>query len=230
MENRVTLQSKSEPIGTVTETFDQGQFADETMLFSADPNYASFHGGPITKAVLNYLDQFYLDEKNSHKAHSPKFPVPIIDTRVHMLMPGMFPAIPGWHLDHTPRNAHNGQPVPEKADEDQKSIVVILATDPNVSRCEYLHAPYGLDIPYDPERVWGSINEYIENAREGLSLLSPPESQIILLSGQCLHRATACKVRGWRYFLRLSWFPQETKPQNKIRRQVQVYTTEQTGW
>ena len=230
MHKAVTLQSHYKIVGQVEERFTTEQFADETMLFAADPNYAAQFGGPITKAVINYLDRLYLREPAEHQAYSAKFPNPIIDTRVHMLMPGMYPAIPGWHLDHTPRNETNGQPVPEKANPNQKSIVVILATQPGVSRTEYVSAPYGLTFGYDPERVWGTIDEYIERNRADIDIHMPAENQLILLNGQCLHRATPCQIRGWRYFLRLSWFPPEHKAENKIRRQVQVYTTAKTGW
>jgi len=33
----------------------------------------------------------------------------IIDVKVHMLMPGQYPCIPGWHLDMVPRDKDNNQ-------------------------------------------------------------------------------------------------------------------------
>ena len=112
MRKRITIHSMFKSVGTIQEQFDEQTFANETMLFSAHPNFANQFGGTITKTILSQLDPLYNSE-NPKLPYLKQYPNPIIDTRVHMLMPGMYPAIPGWHLDHTPR-AENGQPIPEK--------------------------------------------------------------------------------------------------------------------
>src|SRR5688500_599387 len=56
---------------------------------------AARYGGPITRAALGAMN-FKGDRKNI-----------IVDTKVHLLMDGMIPAIPGWHTDGVPRGDNN---------------------------------------------------------------------------------------------------------------------------
>lgn len=60
------------------------------MFYRADMGFAWKHGGPITQDFLGLLPQDWYDS-----------PV-TIDSRVHMLMPGWYPCIPGMHHDDIP--------------------------------------------------------------------------------------------------------------------------------
>lgn len=71
---------------------------NEPMLFSCDLDATRELGGPITRA---WLDAILTDASIGPY---------IIDTRVHMLMPGFWPCIPGWHHDDVPREREDGQP------------------------------------------------------------------------------------------------------------------------
>ncbi len=66
--------------------YNKSDLKSEPMLFRATREFARFVGGPLTKAFLNALD----------------WEDCLIDSRVHMLMPGMYPCIPGWHHDDVP--------------------------------------------------------------------------------------------------------------------------------
>src|SRR6476659_2902434 len=63
----------------------------EPMFFNSDFKYAYENGGEITRSFLDALPE---DWKNQ--------PL-VFDSRVHMLMPGWYPAIPGFHHDDVPR-------------------------------------------------------------------------------------------------------------------------------
>lgn len=78
--------------------FAQEQVKNEPMLFSCDWRVAQDLGGPLTQAFLARLGESWENEGV------------IIDSRVHMLMPGWFPCIPGWHHDDVPRERSDGQP------------------------------------------------------------------------------------------------------------------------
>lgn len=86
-------------MGDYLPTFTDNEVKNEPMLFSCDRDASIALGGPITKAFLDSLYPEFLNH--------PDF---ILDTRVHMLMPGWFPCIPGYHHDDVPRNNTNGQP------------------------------------------------------------------------------------------------------------------------
>lgn len=64
---------------------------NEPMFFNSDFQFAYENGGEITKAFLNALPDNW------------KVRDLVFDSRVHMLMPGWYPAIPGWHHDDVPR-------------------------------------------------------------------------------------------------------------------------------
>src|ERR1700749_4013133 len=66
---------------------------NEPMFFNSDLNFAYEAGGPATRSFIDALPDGWKAEPA------------VIDTRVHMLMPGWFPAIPGFHHDDVPRPA-----------------------------------------------------------------------------------------------------------------------------
>jgi hypothetical protein len=47
-----------------------------------------------------------------------------IDIKVHMLMPGQFPCIPGWHLDLVPRGS-DGKQMMDRIDASQKMYLLV---------------------------------------------------------------------------------------------------------
>lgn len=60
-------------------------------LWQADLDTAARYGGDLTRAALGAM------RLRGDKKHV------VVDTKVHMLMPGQCPAIPGWHTDGAPR-------------------------------------------------------------------------------------------------------------------------------
>ncbi len=221
----VALCQDSESVGSVAaEPFTPMQYADEPMLFSASYEYARAMAGPLTHAALDAIPF-------ERESPDPEYPHLNIDSRVHMLMPGMwplvdeYPAIPGWHCDFTPRSPVNGQPIPYKASKARLHTAVFLSDVPEVSRTEFLENGF-LHVSYDKQRVWGSIDEEME--RGMVTGYTPVEGNVIAFSGQTLHRATPAKARGWRFFLRVSW--KQERPTNQIRRQTQTYIQPNTGW
>lgn len=202
----------------------------ETMLFSASPEFAMENGGEITRNAVHFL-------MNSLDAFEDNSAV-VIDTRVHMLMPGMFPAIGGWHCDAIPRGK-DGQP-----DFTRTSIIdnirhYLLVVDAGTgSLTEFLEASptftstlERLDTP-PGKTVWGHHSEVVQNnLASGLVSSTLIESgKLYEFSAKDYHRATPATGSGWRFFLRAS-VNTLNSPKNEIRNQVQVYLpTEHLGW
>lgn len=86
-------------LGDSLPLYPEREVKNEPMLFSCDFNSAYYLGGCITRRFLEILPTDFRNSKDL-----------IIDSRVHMLMPGFWPCIPGYHLDDIPRELPNGQP------------------------------------------------------------------------------------------------------------------------
>lgn len=187
--------------------------ADETMLFSASPEFAREHGGTLTNRVLNSLRPYMKDGKNY-----------IIDTKSVMLMPGMYPAIPGWHCDGVIRKNAESQPDLKKLNDSMEHFICFLSSEENVSRTAFLRE--SCSVEYDPNRVWGSIDAQINKGK--IKAFEAKEGEIIKFNQATLHCARPAKKRGWRFFIRMSEY--HMPPRNEIRRQVQVYSQVEQGW
>lgn len=198
------------------------EIKNEPMLYSASLEFAMKNGGNITKHMLMCWDLWI----SLSRIEIPKG-VWVIDSRVHMLMPGMYPAIPGWHLDACPRIGNN--PDFSKASDNADHFVCTVGTSD--SRTEYLLDDIAIEYPTEEELkempVYGWANRHINSKKR--ESWKPENGAITGFSGRTWHRATQSTNRGWRWFIRVSRYPVGYKPMNEIRNQVQVYTTER-GW
>ncbi len=201
----------------------------ETMLFSADPEFAFMNGGPITRKAVEFL----------HAALGMPDDNVVIDTRVHMLKPGWNPAIPGWHCDAVPRGA-DGQPDFGSAELDDivHFLLVIDASDqPTGAMTEFvdLKAPVRFPAPEAGENVWGvhsrSINELLDAEARHLEVLTLESGRFYRFTSRDYHRSVPATGSGWRYFFRASVNTRTRGPFNEIRQQVQVYMPDaDLGW
>src|SRR5215470_8347004 len=120
--------------------FDEQAIKAEPMLFSASWEFARTNGGPITNA---FLDSVVTQIK--HPA--------IIDSRVHMLMPGWFPCIPGWHLDDVPRTRADGQPNHESLAYKSEHVCTVVG---DASLTQFVEGDISLeDVPVFGGVVYG---------------------------------------------------------------------------
>lgn len=207
---------------------------NEAMLFGADAQFADKQGGPLTDLALLALEDIGVDRKDL-----------LIDTRSHMLKPGWFPAIPGWHCDEVPRGK-DGQPdidlIPEDPKDRPNHYLIILDAG-TCAMTHFLFDPweegkkliqYGVvkhqNSSDTGSTVWGQCDKLIR--REAF-----PEKIEPALSGHLyefdqfdFHTATSAKLDGWRWFFRAT--TKSKRPvANEIRRQVQVYLgNENGGW
>lgn len=195
------------------------EIASEPMLFSASESFASYAGGPLTARILSELpDDLFVGWRKRGK-HV------VIDTRSHMLMPGQFPAIGGWHCDAFQRGA-NGQPDLARGDPDCEHVVVTLATRPDgLSRVEYASGDLLVES-VDTDHVWASVHGAAQ--LHGLPGERRDHGDVVRFQQGTLHRATVARTQGWRFFFRASAY--HSPPLNKVRRQVQVYAQPGVGW
>lgn len=194
-------------LGDALPAFSDEQIKSEPMLFNCSGVAACEMGGPITRAFLLALGGF----ENA-----------IIDTRSHMLMPGWYPCIPGWHHDDVPRSRADGQPnyeTPEYRSVHAMALVNggICPTQFAIGECDLPAVPLG-GVIY---KQWHPLVE--RACRLGtLDRLDAPSNQIVWFDWKSFHQGVPANRGGWRWFGRAS-FETDRKPTNEIRRQVQVY-------
>jgi hypothetical protein len=189
---------------------------NEPMIFSGSKDFAFENGGPITKEFLSKLP-----DKDF-----------IIDSRVHMLMPGFYPCIPGWHLDDVPRTREDGQPEHDHPAYKSENIMTIIG---DASITEFVRGELELeDIGFKEGSVYGKwnadINKQLSQANCRISVKKAPELALIHFPFGAFHRGTPATKNGWRFFIRAN-FNTARKPVNEMRRQVNVYLpVPEQGW
>ena len=211
-----------------TPWYTPGEFSDEAlknepMFFNASLDFAFDNGGPITKKFIHALPSDWCTNDDT-----------VIDTRVHMLMPGWFPCIPGWHHDDVARDK-TGQPDYDDPAYHANHLMTLVNAD--VAPTQFL-----LDevyVPRVPEgqviyRVWDRvIDEFINRGKIDRSRVVSARSGIMYeFDCDTFHRGVPARKNGWRWFARIS---KDTVRVNhktdEFRRQVQVYLDPITqGW
>lgn len=201
-------------LGAKLPAFSDAVIEAEPMLFGADFAFAEMHGGPITRSILNHLDS------------SEEW---LIDTRVHMLKQGWYPAIPGWHLDFIPRSKTNRQP---DFTQDVAGLSYVTAIVGGGSATEFLERGSTARLWCRDGKRWSEFSKEINSAiLDGeLSCERIPFGQIVHFGPSDFHRASPSTGDAWRFFIRASK-GSGVHPTPKVRRQTQVYLHElEAGW
>jgi hypothetical protein len=202
-ESRATL-------GRHLPSFSETEIKNEPMLFSCDFEAAAKLGGPLTNSFLANL------------AMSWDVNGVVIDSRVHMLMPGWFPCIPGWHHDDVPRTRSDGQPNYEAPEYMSEHCMALAGGD--ICPTQFALGAHELpDVPLGGVfyRNWHPIVEG-QIGRGEMRLWNAPSNRLIFFDWESMHQGTQANADGWRWFIRASRNTAR-KPSNELRRQVQVY-------
>lgn len=191
-------------------SFTQTQVKNEPMLFSCNAAAAMDLGGPITRAFLGMLGPAW--------THRQDF---IFDSRVHMLMKGWYPCIPGWHHDDVPRSSPDGQP---NYDAPEYKAIHALALVGDCCPTEFALGTITLPGLPDGQVIYRTWHREVEEAVRGgaLALERAAEGIIYRFDWQTFHQGRPALKDGWRWFGRAS-IDTGRVPTNELRRQTQVY-------
>jgi hypothetical protein len=220
MRGNKTFDSRVTPLGSFAQEVDNAAIKDEPMFFNCDLAFAHENGGPITRSFINALDQEWRE--------APA----VFDSRVHMLMPGWYPAIPGFHHDDVPRPAipvgqhfvTAGQPDYDNPRYYSRHILglvnaAVAPTDFAVGKCVMPEVANG-DLIY---RAWHAEVERLLATGE-MERVSAPDRTLVHFDWQTFHTGVQAVSSGWRWFGRVSYNTDRVdRITNDIRRQVQVY-------
>lgn len=213
------FDSKVRSRGHFPSLFTDEQIKNEPMFFNCDLDFCAKNGGPITQAFLENLPQDWKDCN------------PVIDSRVHMLMKGWFPAIPGFHHDDVPRATPNGQPDYDYPAYHSEHLTGLINADiaPTLFAIgEHVLAKVENSIVYKEWHI--QVEQQLKE--KILVPLTLESGEYVEFNWQSMHTAQRAIKNGWRWFIRLS---RNTDRQNhftnEIRRQVQVYLENpMEGW
>lgn len=203
------------------------EIKNEPMLFNCDLNGAGVLGGPLTSEFISLLPD---DWKRAEL---------VIDSRTHMLMPGWYPCIPGWHHDDVPRTRADGQPNYDEGQLRSEHIMALVGGE--ICATEFALGAVDLVVPELGKTIyeeWDRDIELLVN-NGAMKRESVPTNRLIHFDDRSFHRGTPAIAGGWRWFIRASrYFDKDGTPvarpnprTNEIRKQSQVYMpTINAGW
>jgi len=214
---RTIIDSKIQIVEGKMRDWSQQDIKDEPMLFNCDWYNAVTLGSNLTNDFLCELPDDWFNG-----------PL-VIDSRVHMLMPGWHTCIPGFHHDDVPRTLANGQP--NYGDDQIRSEHILALVGGDICPTEFALGKYTFDIP--EENVYKHLHGEVDTlCNEGvLSRFKVPSNKLVMFDDRAWHQGTEAVGNGWRFFIRASrhFAPDGTRVQrpgklaNEVRKQVQVY-------
>lgn len=185
-----------------------------SQFYRADPSFVWKFGNPIYRMFLNMCP------------FSDKFKYISVDSRVHMLMPGWYPCIPGWHCDDFYRP--NGQPDLENVPEMNHFAMVIGST----ACTEFITKPINLPgpdeilatvvCPKQARPLYAYYNQCMEYSPLTGSRRQVESGEIIQFGPLDFHRGMPATNNSWRLFVRATESDVQ-EPLNELRTQTQVY-------
>lgn len=228
MSQPVLIESSIQFVEQIKQEFDTATVKNEPMLFNNDLVHAWDQGGPITKAFLHALPVDW--------QHSPL----VIDSRVHMLMPGWYPCIPGWHHDDVPRTRSDGQP--EYHEPTDRSEHIMMLVNSHLAPTEFAIGQGHFNVPSIGKVIyeeWHKEVDFLVNQLGLLSKVQAPDRTLICFNDRTWHQGVKAVENGWRFFIRASRYrdsmgrriQRRNARTNEIRKQVQIYMgAENAGW
>lgn len=193
------------PLGT---PFSQDDIRHEPLFFGANLDFAYRRGGPITESFIEALPEGWTG------------PDVILDTRAHMLQPGWWPCIPGWHHDDVPRGA-DGQPNYDTPEYRAQHVMGLV----NGDLCPTIYLKPGhVTVPVPPKGAvtYGFWHPMISELAHARGIMEAPDCTLLFFDTHTWHTGQASKGQGWRWFARAT--KNTTRPfHNDVRTQVNVY-------
>lgn len=195
-------------------------------LWNASMEDAVKYGGELTRAALGAMDIL-----NDRK-------YVVVDTKIHMLKKGMCPAIPGWHVDGTPRGDapnyswHTGLPDIYAQEEMRASRFHLLVTGVGCLT-EFVTDELAIEMLNKDRHMFAKLSETINDMQHDLNIIEAPSCQVVEFDWWNIHAGKLATENEWRYLIRVteSDFAQpQTDLREVIRMQQQVYAPLQFGW
>lgn len=188
---------------------DQDQIRRIPQFFRADADMVYRLGGPFLRQLLAKAPL-----SRSHRYVS-------IDTKVHMLMPGWYACIPGWHCDDFYRPTDDQPDLSRIAHGWSDHVCVVVGP---TALPDFVVEPLTLPAPEEMDRegrpLYAVYHERIEALRPRRA--RPASGQMVKFDCLAFHGGTPADRHTWRLFARITQ-SDHFAPLNEIRTQTQVY-------
>lgn len=220
MKTNKQFNSRILEVGNFAADVSNDQIKKEPMFFNSSLEYAEVYGGPITQSFIQSLPyDWHYDDC-------------VFDSRVHMLMPGWYPAIPGFHHDDVPRPeipvgqhfATAGQPDYDNPRYKSEHILGLVNAD--VCPTEFATGDCTMPKIEDGELIYRVWHKEVENLLKsgGLDRVKAKDRTMYQFDWQTFHSGQKSVSNGWRWFGRVSRKTDRINHiTNEIRQQAQVY-------
>lgn len=194
-------------------------------LWNASLDDALKYGGELTRAAIGALDLKF-DRKYI-----------IVDTKVHMLMPNFYPAIPNWHTDGVPRGSELKPEVKatpniyaQESMSDTRFHLLVTGTSCLTQFVESLNVE--IEVPSEPTNdLYKVIGQAVEE--QELAHITIPSCTAVEFDWWSIHRGVRAQKHEWRFLIRVAE-TDHMEPQMDLRKiirtQQQVYVPEQFAW
>jgi hypothetical protein len=198
-------------------------------LWNASLDDAVRYGGDITREAIQAMNLRH-DRKHI-----------IVDTKVHMLMKGMMPAIPGWHVDGAPRDNNknpggSGKPDTFAQENDPRPNRYHLLVTGHGCLTQYIKRPMVVPIPAEPSyEVYSMMSAFVQQevVKDPSLAFSVPTATVIEFDWWDIHTGVVAKQNEWRYLIRVcesDYYEPRRDLREVIRLQSQVYAPTNFSW
>lgn len=198
-------------------------------LWNASYDDAIKYGGDITRNALRNMNLRH-DRKNI-----------VVDVKVHMLMAGWSPAIPGWHVDGAPRDASKnpqgaGKPDTFAQENDEHFNRYHIMVTGEGCLTQYINRPLEVDIPAEPSyNVYSVMSENVQaQVINDPGIVSTFEScGIYEFDWWNIHTGVLATKKEWRYLIRVcesDYYEPQKDLREVVRMQSQIYCPTNFGW
>lgn len=215
-------------LGNKIEKPSQEDIKNTQGLWNASFDDAIRFGGDLTRAALQAMNI------RGDKKHV------VVDVKTHMLMPGMIPAIPGWHTDGVPRGGKSLSPA-------SGAPHIHMQEGTNSPRYHLLVVGGDCPTKFIASRNINLVTENLPNLYAGISTqvcemdnnglldtYDAPDGQVVEWDWWELHTAQRARGPGWRYLIRVTetdYLEPQKDLRQVLRNQQQVYLpSEIFGW
>lgn len=215
--------------GNTIEIPTQDDIKNTQGLWNASYDDAFRFGGDLTRAALQAI-QLVGDRKHV-----------VVDVKTHMLMPGMIPAIPGWHTDGVPRGGSmspaKGAPIIDMQEGSVSPRYHLLVVGGDCPTKFIKNRGFSFPVPTNGQgnlyqEMSTRVQKYVEAGY--LEVYDAPNGQVVIWDWWEIHTAQQARAPGWRYLIRVTetdYLAPEKDLRLVLRNQQQVYLpTEKFGW
>ena len=219
-----------EVVARVTPTVED--MSGEKSMYSATPEFASEHGGAITRAILDQIPLWYYEAATKLDLY-PNIDVRVHDLDLNAIPPGfaLFPAIPGVHADGEFRETYFSQPDLSRIPVSFHIVATVSTQSRGVSNTRFIDTPMQLTTREDlPDTaLWAAVHRFVEGL-ESYEVTDMQDGGLVMFDARTLHQAMPARQSGKRLFFRMSMWHKPNLGDGQLSKQEQLYLLPQLGF